>query len=198
MKRRTPRGLDPEERELWQRVAQTTTPLNRDTSEPKVHLLSAIKAQPTTGAKTTIDTFAVGAKSETALPNENLRHGPSALPGPTQIKMDRKAFQKLKRGKSVPEAKLDLHGMTVAAAHSALTAFILSAQAKGKRLVLVITGKGRPAKDIGPIPARQGVLRQQVPHWLDLAPLNSVVLQVSEAHQRHGGSGAYYVYLRRR
>jgi DNA-nicking Smr family endonuclease len=37
-----------------------------------------------------------------------------------------------------------------------------------------------------------------VPGWLHLPPLGPAVLQVTEAHQRHGGSGAYYVYLRRR
>ncbi len=114
------------------------------------------------------------------------------------ISMDKKAFLKMKRGKSAPEGKLDLHGMTADAAHGALTSFILSAQAKGKRLVLVITGKGRASDDTGPIPARPGILRQHVPRWLELPPLKSAILQVSQAHQRHGGSGAYYIYLRRR
>jgi DNA-nicking Smr family endonuclease len=43
-----------------------------------------------------------------------------------------------------------------------------------------------------------GVLRHQVPLWLRQPPLGQAVLQVSEAHLKHGGSGAYYVYLRRR
>ena len=63
--------------------------------------------------------------------------------------------------------------------------------------MLVITGKGRGGEDHGPIPRRQGVLRHQVPLWLRQPPLGSVVLQVAVAHLRHGGEGAYYVYLRR-
>ncbi|MGI9388891.1 MAG: Smr/MutS family protein [Boseongicola sp.] len=198
MKRRGPRGLDSEEQELWQRVARTTTPLKREKSNANTSFLPTVKTQSRPENKATIDTFAVGAKSDTALPSGKLNLGLGSRAGTAQINMDRKAFQKLKRGKSAPEARLDLHGMTVAAAHDALTAFILSAQARGKRLVLVITGKGRAFEDSGPIPARPGILRQQVPHWLRLAPLNSVVLQVSESHRRHGGSGALYVYLRRR
>jgi len=73
----------------------------------------------------------------------------------------------------------------------------LNAQSAGLRLVLVITGKGRPGADHGPIPRPHGVLRHQVPQWLRLPPLGPAVLQVAEAHLKHGGSGAYYVYLRR-
>ncbi len=112
------------------------------------------------------------------------------------LRMDKRAFGQLKRGKSTPEARIDLHGLTVADAHSALIAFLLRAQSEGLRLVLVITGKGRSGD--GPIPERRGILRRQVPHWLELPPLSQAVLQVVEAHQRHGGSGAFYVYLRRR
>ena len=46
--------------------------------------------------------------------------------------------------------------------------------------------------------ARQrGVLKRQVPHWLQMSPLSHAVQQVSPAHIRHGGDGALYVYLRR-
>lgn len=113
------------------------------------------------------------------------------------IQMDKKAFTKLKRGKLAPEGRIDLHGMTLDRAHPALTRFILSSHKQGKRLVLVITGKGKVRDEGGPIPVRQGVLRRQVPQWLQMAPLRQTVLQVSQAHITHGGGGAYYVYLRR-
>lgn len=113
------------------------------------------------------------------------------------VQMDNKSFGKLKRGKLRPEGRIDLHGMTLDRAHPALSHFILSSHRSGKRLVLVITGKGKQRDDGGPIPVRYGVLRHQVPQWLSTAPLSSVVLQVAQAHISHGGSGAYYVYLRR-
>ncbi|NIY79361.1 Smr/MutS family protein [Celeribacter sp. HF31] len=114
------------------------------------------------------------------------------------LRMDRKKFGKMRKGNLAPEGRIDLHGMTIAQAHPALTRFILNSWAMDRRLVLVITGKGKHRDDDGPIPVRKGVLKHQVPHWLHMAPLRDAVLQVSEAHLKHGGTGAYYVYLRRK
>ena len=90
---------------------------------------------------------------------------------------------------------MDLHGMTVAEAHPALTRFILASFATGRRLVLVITGKGRGSG--GEWNSSQGVLRRQVPEWLSGPPLGTVVQEVLPAHRSHGGAGALYVILRR-
>ena len=113
------------------------------------------------------------------------------------VQMDHKAYGKLKRGKLRPEGRIDLHGMTLDRAHPALNGFIMDAHARGKRLVLVITGKGKIRDEPGPIPTRTGILRHQVPRWLHAPPLGQVVMQVTGAHLKHGGEGAYYVYLRR-
>lgn len=113
------------------------------------------------------------------------------------VQMDKKTFGRMNKGRLQPEARLDLHGMTLDRAHPALVRFVLSNHASGKRLVLVITGKGKSRDDGGPIPVRFGVLRHQVPQWLAMPPLSGAVLQITQAHQKHGGSGAYYVYLRR-
>jgi DNA-nicking Smr family endonuclease len=110
--------------------------------------------------------------------------------------MDSRRFAKLRRGRIEPEARLDLHGMTSERAHAALVGFLIAAHAAEKRLVLVITGKGRP-DDSPHQPRFHGVLRHSLPHWLAQAPLAGRILQVAPAHPRHGGSGAFYVYLRR-
>lgn len=111
------------------------------------------------------------------------------------MRMDPKIHRRMSQGKLRPEARLDLHGMTLAEAQPELLRFVLSCHARGARLVLVITGKGRG--DHGPLPTRPGALRHQVPHWLHGSPLAAIVQQVAPAHFRHGGEGAYYVYLRR-
>jgi len=113
------------------------------------------------------------------------------------LRMDAGTHKSMTRGRIMPEARLDLHGMTLDEAHPELVRFVLNAHAAGLRLVLVITGKGKDRDDGGPIPTRRGVLRHQLPHWLRLAPLAPVILQVTQAHLRHGGEGAWYVYLRR-
>jgi DNA-nicking Smr family endonuclease len=48
------------------------------------------------------------------------------------------------------------------------------------------------------MPHRRGILKRQVPLWLKQPPAAQAVLQIAPAHIRHGGDGAYYVYLRKR
>ena len=192
-KRKTPRGLDPDERELWERVARTTTPMkSRPTAPaPKFEEQGSKTDNQQTSKAPPLAPFKIGSSTDV---HRIAVQRPSGKP---TLKMDQKAFTRLKRGKLKPERKLDLHGMTLAQARPALTEFVLSAQAQGKRLVLVITGKGRDRDEVGPIPVRTGLLRSHVPDWLARPPLAMAVLQVVEAHQRHGGSGAFYVYLKR-
>jgi DNA-nicking Smr family endonuclease len=123
-------------------------------------------------------------------PFEALASAPSRLDG--------RRAERLRRGKLEPEARLDLHGMTRERAHAALTGFVLSAQARGLRVVLVITGKGRADRSDAVIPERHGILRHSLPHWLAAPPLTGRVIETRPAHARHGGAGAVYLYLRRR
>lgn len=122
---------------------------------------------------------------------------PAAPPAPKPQKaaggLDGNTLRKLTRGELAPTAKMDLHGMTEAAAHGALTAFVLSAHRRGDRLVLVVTGKGSASAK-----TTHGVLKQMVPRWLDEAPMAKIITEKRWAHRRHGGEGALYVYLRKR
>lgn len=191
----TRRKLRPEELDLWRQVTRTTDPLHPERRLPASgHETPEWIPDRETGKKDrsvkALPDFQIGEKSG--------RGGAGSLPMPrTDLSMDKKAFTKLRRGKLVPEGRIDLHGMTLEKAHPALIAFILRSFSDGKRLVLVITGKGRAGPDAGPIPTRPGVLRHNVPQWLMRPPLSGMVLQITEAHARHGGAGAYYVYLRR-
>lgn len=192
------RRVKPEELDLWNQVAQTTTRLAPPRRAPIADVPAANKPKPIKPQPRAIEPFSLGSSASVgremrdvmpALP-ERLRAAP--------VKMDAKSYKVMQRGKIKPEGRIDLHGMTVAEAHPALISFILSAQSAGKRLVLVITGKGGKRDEPGAIaPQRMGALKRQVPHWLTMAPCNGCVLQVTEAHIRHGGAGAYYVYLRR-
>ncbi|NNE89681.1 MAG: DNA mismatch repair protein MutS [Silicimonas sp.] len=193
---RKPRGLRPDEEALWQQVARTTTPMS---GRPKPSLLakSATKKAPAAGPRAPIETFRVGGKTSTAPARHNLAPSVSHRIAETPLRMDKRAFSRMKRGKASPEGRIDLHGMTAAAAHIALTSYLLHAYSDGKRLVLVITGKGRKSANSGPIPTPTGILRHELPDWVSQPPLDQIVLQITQAHQRHGGSGAFYVYLAR-
>lgn len=194
MRRR--RGLSSEDREIWSRYKQTADPLHpeRMTTEPSDLSPSPM---PKPSRPRYVAPFEMGSRAKSRTSGHALMPSISDQVNKAPLRMDAKTHQRMRAGKVRPEGKLDLHGMTLDTAHPALTRFILSAQADGKRLVIVVTGKGKVKPDIGPIPTRLGVLKHQVPQWLRLAPLAPLVLQVTEAHRSHGGSGAYYVYLRR-
>lgn len=192
------RGLSAEDAELWARVTAAAVPL-RPTQKaavpPEAFVSKAVgwAGEPGAAAPTLAPRF-VG---QVPLVTVDLAPDPHAALADVDPRMDRRRFEKLRRGRLAPEARLDLHGMSTERAHDALRGFILSAHAAGLRLALVITGKGRGSSGEGLV-HRAGILRHQVPHWLATPPLASKVLQVAPAHLRHGGSGAYYVYLRRR
>jgi DNA-nicking Smr family endonuclease len=120
---------------------------------------------------------------------------PPAQPGPhielehgKATGLDRRSSERLRRGRLPIDGRLDLHGMTQAAAAERLAEFLAGAQGAGKRCVLVITGKGL---------AGGGILREQVPRWLNQSPNRGRVLAFDYAQAQHGGMGALYVLLKR-
>lgn len=195
----TRRKLRPDELELWRKVARTTDKLHPDSAKPVPDIpFRAEKPKDRPSGKTPIERSEIGQKANGPSQSHSLFPTMPEEVASAPVTMDRKAYGKLKRGKLKPGARIDLHGMTLAQARPALTGFIMRAFSENQRLVLVITGKGKRSDDTGPIPSRPGVLRHNVPHWLQTPPLGQMVMQVSPAHIRHGGEGAYYVYLRRR
>lgn len=193
------RRLRPEELELWQQVARSAERLPGqkplpDPDEPESRLPPRKSPPP----RDPLPAFDLGSRSQPSPEHHDFLGTTSDRLSRDPVRMDSKAFTRMKRGKLVPEARIDLHGMTIDQAHPELIRFILTSQTRGLRLVLVITGKGMREDPHDPMPRRRGVLKTQVPQWLRLPPAAQAVLQVSEAHNRHGGSGAYYVYLRKR
>lgn len=100
-------------------------------------------------------------------------------------------MEKLRKGRMRPEGRLDLHGMTADRALNALNGFLADAQGTGKRCVLVITGKGS-MKEGG------GVIRRELPSWLNAPGNRARVLGFAGAQPTDGGGGAFYVLLKRR
>src|SRR5262245_59494140 len=108
---------------------------------------------------------------------------------------DRDTSRALARGKLVPQASLDLHGMTLAAAERAVAIFLEDATHRDLRVVLIVTGKGlrlEGGRMLG------GRIRAEFVGWLNRADNRQRVRAVRPAHPRHGGGGAFYVLLRRR
>jgi DNA-nicking Smr family endonuclease len=108
---------------------------------------------------------------------------------------DRDVDRALSRGRLEPEARLDLHGMTLATAERAVARFLEHAAARDFRVALVITGKGFRREDGRVV---EGRIRAEFVGWLNRPENRARVRGVRAAHPRHGGSGAFYVLLRRR
>lgn len=180
-KQQTDDGAD-----LWTHVASSITPLagkhkNLATDKPDKPPPPATKS----GRARKPSTAAPPPTPKKPAPAAELTHGGHSG-------LDKSNARKLREGKRQIEARMDLHGMTQDQAHRALNAFIEASASAGRRCVLVITGKG--GKGDGSI----GVLRQQVPRWLNQSPLRPLVLAFSYATPKDGGEGALYVLLKRK
>jgi DNA-nicking Smr family endonuclease len=180
------RALTDDERTLWHAVAKTTKPLKRKRAHKAAdhdEELAAASSHPPKAP--------AAAKAGPAVPSKTSLAKPAAPPALAPIGRRDKA--RLSRGRHDIDARIDLHGMTQARAHRALLAFLQRAHADGCVFVLVITGKGR----LGGDGREQGVLRRQVPHWLELPEFRTIVVGFEQAHIAHGGEGALYVRVRR-
>ena len=102
--------------------------------------------------------------------------------------LDARRWTALRRGRLKPERTLDLHGMRADAAHAAVRAFLPLAQEAGFRCVAIVTGKGSSPEG--------GVLRRELPHWLNAPDLRPRIL--AAAHPHAANTGAVHLLLRRR
>lgn len=109
--------------------------------------------------------------------------------------VDRRSFDKFRKGQMPIEATLDLHGYNQQQAYDKVTQFIARNAALGMRCVMIITGKGRKGAD-GSY-QEVGILKQSLPQWLEQPDLKSKILKLRQAQRFHGGSGAYYILLKR-
>lgn len=162
------RKLEPSERLVWNRVARTVSPRRRE------HGKGAAKPSP----EATREDFAAMMR----LPPLATR-AERAVTGPVPTATDKNT----RKGRVPIDARIDLHGLTQEQARKALATALLRSAKRGDRCLLVITGKG---------PRLEGVLRQALPRWLKEADLRPLVSRVSQAHARHGGAGAWYVFLK--
>jgi DNA-nicking Smr family endonuclease len=172
------RVLTREERTLWSTFTRSIAPLRNDTSstteEEPEQAIAAPAARPTSSV----------AHSASPPAQRQPLAPPLALLG-------RRMRTRVARGREAIDARIDLHGLTQSEAHAALLQFLRSASARGARLVLVITGKGRRGD------RDRGVLRRQVPQWLGLNEFRPFVIGFEDAHIAHGGEGALYVRVRK-
>ena len=185
------RSLAPEERSLWRNVTKDVVPLARE------------NVVPDDGARDIINNSSSDPMPQGVVPGSQMRTQKVAtrqalLSTPSRgIGAGGDVFtggnphidRRVARGRTPIEATLDLHGHTQLTARRVFETFIGTARARGYRCVLVITGKGDASSG-------KGVLRTRLRDWVNEAGFRDQIIRVSQAHPRHGGGGAFYIFLK--
>ena len=165
--------------DLFAAVMRDVKPLRRPRPAPPPPSSPSLRSAPETS------------RAPVVVPPTAVPAAPSAPnPGIANPGIDRRTAERLRKGELAIDRRLDLHGMTEAAAHAALDRFVRQAWHDRVRVLLIITGKGSVGQG-------GGVLRRNLPRWLAAGENAPRVLRVESAQTRHGGTGAYYVLLRR-
>ena len=95
--------------------------------------------------------------------------------------------------------KLDLHGFSLKDANNSVKNFIEDAHRKNFKKLLIITGKGLRSKvyDDPYRSTKMNVLKDSVPQYIkENADLSEKIKKITEANQKDGGEGAFYIYLK--
>ena len=198
------RHLDDDEAADWDHTARSIEPLKR--AKPRVHKALEVEIDTIARARPK----AVDAPKAAHAPKSSSAKepAPASLAKATKAapiaEFDRKKAKKIRSGQIEIEARIDLHGLRQDEAHVTLRAFLVRAQRAGKRWVLVITGKGKISVDRDdetPFDMTKnrdrGVLKRNVPRWLEEPDLRGLVVSYTNAAISHGGDGALYVHLRK-
>lgn len=187
--RRRGRKLTPEEAEVWASVTRTVKPLaRRRAPAPPKDRGEEPPAQAPAPAKKV---------KGRAPPPLQPKPAASKPKGETQPHLDGSWEKRIAKGTLTPDFSLDLHGSNLENAHHRLMHGLTQAKAMGARVVLVVTGKPRPADsmDRG---ERRGAIRAKIADWLAASEHAPDIVAIRGAHRRHGGHGAIYVVLKRR
>lgn len=166
--------MSQEDKELWVEYTQSLKPLD-------VILASTSFTEEENHPKELIEKSTISSKKQIRALNVDV-----------PVDIDRRTFERLKKGRLPFDDSFDFHGIGFHEAHYKLVKLIEQWQDNGKRCILIITGKGsRTPKD-------QKTIRDAFPDWLNDSLLRNKILAYTKAQPKHGGSGAFYLLLRRK
>lgn len=163
----TDRPLKPGETKIWRHVSQTVSPRRRPKGKGS--------AKPLPSREDFANMLRIPAAEATRA---------KPLPQTLDVNQDKR----VRRGRIEIDSKIDLHDMTQSLARPALHRAIMRASNRNKFCLLVVTGKGLRG---------DGVLRRNFPNWIAEPTVRPLIASYAPAHIKHGGSGAWYVFLKR-
>ena len=97
------------------------------------------------------------------------------------------SYNSLKKGKIKPDGIIDLHGYKLKTGKIKLKSYIVKSYENNLRNILIITGKGFN---------NLGVLKKEVPIWLDDQEIKIFLISYEIAPSNYGGSGALLVRIK--
>lgn len=172
--------ITPEPDELWNDIKKNTKKLPQPELIPEAPLI--------------IDEIKPSLNYNKAYHGDKLKN----LTVGTTDDIDRRTAQKFTRGEFKIERRLDLHGYIEKEAYDKVFEFIKTSYLQNCRCVLIITGKGSlHREEDADIFANRGILKEQVPNWLNSDELRPLILSFSYSKPADGGEGALYILLRR-
>ncbi len=163
---------------LWEQYKKTITPLKKSKKQEGLDLQKKIEIDIKEHAPQTpsLKAFEEGKR-------------PVSSQGSLQYQSKKKIWKSLQI-----QGRLDLHGMTQEKAFKALIVFVHRCFTSKKQDLLVITGKGIKLKEGK---TEGGVLRRQLPLWLEHPDCRPYVHFYTNSHPFEGGTGAFYIRLRK-
>jgi DNA-nicking Smr family endonuclease len=165
-KNEKPRTLSVEEKSIWKKVARTIAPRKSNKGNGSSRPLFSI------------------------IEFENMMRLPidrKELKEKNKLKIEINQDKKTRRGRVQIEAQIDLHDMTQLQAKYKLYQVIKGAKKNNKKCILIITGKGARG---------EGVLRGSFVEWVNDPEVRDLIATYAPAHKKHGGIGAWYIFLK--
>ena len=163
----TDRPLKPDETKIWRHVSRTVSPRRKPKGKGS--------AKPLPSREDFANMLRIPAE-------------PAKASKPLPQSLDINQDKRVRRGRVIIDAKIDLHDMTQTMARPALYRAVIRAANRNKYCLLVVTGKGLRG---------DGVLRRNFPLWIADPAVRPLIASYAPAHIKHGGSGAWYVFLKR-
>ena len=123
----------------------------------------------------------------------NVKHHTKMSSPKIDINIEKNKLKRIKNGRINIEGTIDLHGFSLKEAKARLQLFVGESFQRNKRLLLIITGKGRNSKPN--IHGKKQTIKSEINKWLSEDFYRDKVQYISKALDKHGGEGAYYFFL---
>ena len=104
------------------------------------------------------------------------------------------------QAKTFKTISIDLHGYTLEEANKTIEKFIIKSYEEKVYKIIVVTGKGLHSEnEKNPYVSKHlSILKYSVPEFiLNSSNLTKIIYEIKDAKIEDGGSGAFYIYLKK-